>query len=132
MKQISVSLRLGYPHRMGPGGPHENFARLEIHDEASGTHFLELELDATQLMNLMRGSTAYTTAEMRGLDRIGKRMEVDVKHLGKGIDEATAHTRASAWVADTGPWDTLDVRRVRDGWQATARRWLDVEPAEKE
>lgn len=130
MKQISVSLRLGYPIRSGPDGPQPPIARLEIQDEASRIHFLELELDAEQLMNFMRGSAAYATAEMRGLDRVGKRMEVDVQHLGQHATLAGAQMVADDWAAETGPWDTLQVSKRRDGWVATGRRWVEVEERE--
>jgi hypothetical protein len=53
----------------------ESGARIEIHDRASSTKFLYIELDVQQLAEMLgRRSHTPCNIETRGLDRIGKKM----------------------------------------------------------
>jgi len=126
-KPGEVSIRLGYP----TNNTRENrYASLEVTDEASGMMILEVDLEADQLLALMSGSTAYVTATILvpKPERVGKLLEVTSTMIRNGTgsthDQEAAAEATAAGYRDQG-WEDVSSRRVRDGINVTARRWVE-------
>lgn len=119
---------------------------IEVTDEASGTQFLEIELNEKQTCEaLSRCSRTECTAEVRGLDRVGLHLEIawlvfeypeDVRYSkdeDRLLVEAMKPHVPEGWTASEyfGSRDQFFTRNGKYYARASLRRWLPDPPLER-
>lgn len=121
---LPMSVRIGFPSTTDSRDPRR--ATLEVRDETSGVHVLEISLTAEQFTALLGGSTAHVNAGITTrLDRVGKRMEHDSTSWpdGYATKEPEAQARAEQWQQANG-WESLSLSQAHGTWTAIGRRWV--------
>jgi hypothetical protein len=102
--------------------------RLEITDATSRMQVVEVEMDAEQFLNLMRGAQAHVTAAWStALDRIGLEMQhgTETRPNAEYGNQMAADHHAQKW-AEVNGWTTWEARRNNEGnWVFTGRRWVE-------
>jgi hypothetical protein len=116
---INVEAHLSYPTSNTEG----RYVSIRLTDQDSCIQFVELKIPFDQFTALLASSLVVIPATMRGLDRVGKRMETGSAAIGHSQDEAE---RVKSVYINTG-WDTAEIRRLggSGGLQVIARRWVD-------
>lgn len=96
-KILDTSIRLGRVQ----SNREDDYISLEIEDEASGIHFLEIKLSMEQFGRLVGGtSNVKVKTTLRGLDNIGKKHEtrqgamfIDAIEYDSLVDSVPHHSR---------------------------------------
>lgn len=130
-KPLPAEMRLMHPTR---NYEDRQIVRLEITDATSRMQVVEVEMDAEQFLNLMRGVQATVTAAWStALDRIGLEMQNGTEtRPGRdyGNDMAAEH-HAQKW-AEVNGWTYWTCHRNNVGdWVFTGRRWVEPGTAEQ-
>jgi len=131
-KPIKVNLTLS--------SPSDGTIRLKIQDEISGISFIEIAMNNEQLVDMLvrnRACTKTVSAEVRGLEFVGKIMEMK-EFTFRMPDESTACMDKDiaeknialecplGWVPDTGfnRQDSFFEREGKRFARTTIRRWV--------
>lgn len=117
--------------------------RLEIHDDAASICFLEAEIDPVAFMSALgRLSGVPFTAEVRGLDCVGKKLEMDTLEFEMPGDSDYSDQRkaiAKKLATEKCPegWKASDYFGSQNSFRSvggktiaktTIRRWVAKEP----
>lgn len=118
-----VLIHLTYPS----SSTGEATARLSIEDQMSSQVVVRVELNADQLLSLMRSAGTYVSGAQFAarLDLVGKRRQnTSVSVMGQGdgdIDERAAKV-ASGLAAE---WQHVRIDRTNFGRRVVAYRWIE-------
>lgn len=122
-----------------------NMVHLEVRDRVASVRFLELAISSDQFLAAIRGlACVHVEADVRGLDKVGKKMKIDTIEFRMPDDvnyrtqKDTARLLAKkycpkGWVPDTGfsSQDSFFYRKddnMNHQWARTMiRTWVDKE-----
>lgn len=123
-------------------GTSKGNVHIILHDREAGINFAEVEMSAAQFSNAVVFNLGYCSCEIevRGLDVIGKKMEVDklvfeISNCGtysERVDAArqiASHHCPDDWIPDEcyGSQDSFFYKDDKLYAKTTIRRWVDIE-----
>lgn len=122
-RKVNVQIQASYPS--GNNGLRN--VSLIIKDCDASVPFVEVDISFADFTALLSTRAVTIPATVRGLDRVGKRMEIDTTMAGR--DDSDAVRVRDQYLADG--WQHVTFSRTAGGnYRVVARRWVEKDPAD--